>query len=112
VPIVDREHAGGDGAIVLSGYGAGGFYDGNTTVDDLALVGFRRPDTGTLLAIKFSFSLHQESGQCDCWAVEIAGALDGERAGLTALFDPRQRKGSFNEHMTPTLRFNGAAVPL
>ena len=112
MPIVDREHAGGDAAIVLSGYGAGGFYDGNTTVDDVALEGFRRSDNSNLLTIKFSISVHQESGQCDGWEVEIAGALDGERDGLTALFDPRQRKGSFNDHMTPTLRFNGIAVPL
>ena len=112
MPIVDREHAGGDAAIVLSGYGAGGFYDGNTTVDDLALAGFRRPDNGERLAIQFSFSVHQESGQCDSWDVEIDGAPDGERDELAALFDPRQRKDSFNDHMTPTLRFNGTAVPL
>jgi hypothetical protein len=29
-----------------------------------------------------------------------------------ALFDPRQREGSFNDHMTPRLRFNGTDVPL
>jgi hypothetical protein len=112
VPIVDRECAGGDASIVLGGYGAGGFYDGNTTVDDLALAGFHRPDNGNLLAIKFSLSVHQESGQCDSWDVEIDGALDSERAEVTALFDPRQRKDSFNDHMTPTLRFNGTTVPL
>ena len=112
VPIVDHTYAGGDASIVLGRYGAGGFYDGNTTVDDLALAGFHRPDNSNLLAIKFSFSVHQESGQCDSWDVEIDGAADGERDGLIALFDPRQRNGSFNDHMTPTLRFNGAAVPL
>ena len=112
MPIIDREHAGGVAAIVLSGYGAGGFYDGNTTVDDLALTDFRRPDNQNGLAIQFSFSVHQESGQSDSWNVEIDGALDSERGELIALFDPRQRKGSFNDHMTPTLRFNGTAVPL
>jgi hypothetical protein len=112
VPVVDRADANNDAAIVLGRYGAGGFYDGNTTVDDLALAGFRRPDNGKPLAIKFSFSVHQESGQCDSWDVEIDGAAGGERDALIALFDPRQRKGSFNDHMTPTLRFNGTAVPL
>ena len=112
MPIVDREHSGGDPAIVLSGYGAGGFYDGYATVDDLALTDFGRPDNQNQLAIKFSFSVHQESGQCDSWNVEIDGALDSERGELIALFDPRQRRGGFNDHMTPTLRFNGIAVPL
>jgi len=112
VPIVERADAQNDGAIVLGGYGAGGFYDGNTTVDDLALAGFRRPDSGAPLAIKFSVSVHQESGQCDSWDVEIDGAQDRERDELVALFDPSQRRGSFNDHMTPTLRFNGTAVPL
>ena len=112
MPIVDREHSGGNPAIVLSGYGAGGFYEGNTTVRDLALTHFHRPGNGKQLAIKFSFSVHQESGQCDSWDVEIDGALDSERGELIALFDPRQRKGSFNDHMTPTLQFNGIAVPL
>ena len=112
VPIVDRAPANTDTAIVLGGYGAGGFYDGNTTVDDLALAGFRRPDNGYLLAIKLSVSVHQESGQCDSWEVEIDGAADSERDALIALFDPRQRKGSLSDHMTPTLRFNGTAIPL
>ena len=112
MPIVGGDHAGGVAAIVVSGYGAGGFYDGNTTVDDVALVGFRRTDNGEPLAMKFSFSEHQESGQCDSWDVEIDGALDGERDELIGLFHPRQRKGWFNDHMTPTLRFNGTAVPL
>jgi hypothetical protein len=112
VPIVDREHSGGDPAIVLGGYGAGGFYDGNTIVRDLALTDFGRPDSQNRLAIKFSFSVHQESGQCDSWDVDIDGALDGERDELIALFDPRQRRDGFNDHMTPTLRFNGIAVPL
>jgi hypothetical protein len=42
----------------------------------------------------------------------IDGALDGERDELIALFDPRQRTGSFNNDITPTLRFNGTTVPL
>jgi len=112
VPIGDREHAGGDAAIVLSAYSAGGFYDGNTTADDVALVRFRRPDNGKPLSIKFSFAEHQESGQCDCWEVAIDGALASERGGLIAVFDPGQRTGSFNNDITPTLRFNGTAVPL
>jgi hypothetical protein len=112
VPIVERESAGGDAAIVLGGYGAGDPYAGNTTVDDLALAGFRRADNGEALAIRFSFSVHQESGQCDSWEVEIAGALEGERDDLIALFDPRQRNGWFSDRMTPTLRFNGTVVPL
>lgn len=112
MPIVEGANAGSGASIVLGGYGAGGFYDGNTTVDDLALTEFRRPDNQNRLAIKFSLSVHQESGQCDSWDVEIDGALDSERGELIALFDPRQRKGSFNDHMTPTLRFNGIAVPL
>jgi len=112
VPVVARADANNDAAIVLGGYGAGGFYDGNTTVDDLALAGFHRPDNGALLAIKFSLSVHQESGQCDSWDVEIDDARDGERDELVALFHPSQREGSFNNHMTPTLRFNGTDVPL
>lgn len=112
VPIVDGAYAAGDASIVLGGYGAGDIYRGSTTVDDLALAGFHRPDNGNLLAIKLSLSVHQESGQCDSWDVEIDGAADGERDGLIALFDPGQRNGSFNNHMTPTLRFNGTTVPL
>jgi len=112
VPILDRADANDGAAIVLGGYGAGGFYDGNTTVDELALAGFHRPDNGDLLAVKFSIAVHQESGQCDSWDVEIDGAQDRERDELVALFDPRQREGSFNDHMTPTLRFNATAVPL
>ena len=112
MPIVEGAPAGGEAAIVLGGYGAGDLYTGNTTVDDVALVGFRRPDSGEPLAIRFTFSVHQESGQCDSWDVEIDGALDRERDELVALFHPRQRRGGFNDHMTPTLRFNGTAVPL
>jgi hypothetical protein len=112
VPVLDRANTGADAAIVLSGYGAGDLYSGNATADDVALLRFRRPDNGEPLAIKFSFAEHQESGQCDCWEVEIDGALDGERDELIALFDPRQRTGSFNNDITPTLRFNGTTVPL
>lgn len=112
VPILDRADANGDAAIVLGGYGAGDMYQGHTTADDVALAGFRRPDNGERLEIKFTFAVHEESGQCDSWDVEIDGALDGERDVLIALFDPRQRTDSFNDHMTPTLRFNGTAVPL
>jgi len=112
VPIVDHANAGGDAAIVLSGYGSGNLYSGNTTADDVALLRFRRPDNGEPLAIQFSFAEHQESGQCDCWEVAIAGALDSERSELIAIFDPRQRTGSFNNDMTPTLRFNEITFPL
>jgi len=68
---------------------------GNTTVDDLALAGFHRPDSGDPLAIKFSFSVHQESGQCDSWDVEIDGAQDREEGERQPADDDAEaRRGS------------------
>jgi hypothetical protein len=112
VPIADRVCTNDDAAIVIGRYGAGDLYTGNTIVDDVELVGLRRPGNDQPLAIKFTLAVHQESGQCDAWDVEIDGALDSERDELIALFDPRQRKGWFSDTMTPTLRFNGTALPL
>ncbi len=109
VPIVEQPVEGT--CIALGAWGGGGFYSGSSNADELSLRAFARPD-GAPLRIAFTVIVHEDSGQIDCWEATIDGALDEERAALSAIFDPKPVAHRLNDSITPTLRWNGVAGPL
>lgn len=94
--------------LFCSSWSGGDPYSGTTSSVNLRLE-VQRPETG-LLRIKFDYALHELSGQCDEWRVEVNGAVDSEREALWVLFHPRQQRHHWNEHISPAFKFNGAEV--
>lgn len=92
-------------SIVRGGYFAGDAYTGGIADDELALVGFRRPQGGAL-ALRFRCAVHQESGDVDAWALHVRGARGDEESDLRRLFAPTEReRARFNDRTSPTFTF-------
>lgn len=92
-------------AIVTGGYVAGDMHSGGVHDDELALVGFRRPQGGAL-RLRFRCAVHQESGDVDAWALYVQGATADEESELRRIFAPTDLERSrFADRTTPQLTF-------
>lgn len=97
-------------AVVIDHDNHGDMYSGATTVHILSVDG-TRPDTGEHFRLYFRFAVHEWSGQCDAWSLDITGTRPGEDAAFRELFSPAEYSGYWNNHVSAECIVNGTAVP-
>jgi hypothetical protein len=97
---------GSDAVVRVASDVGGGTYDGGTWNLSIAVDGALRTD-GTPITVSFVMLEHEISGQCDGWTLELAGLGDDASAAAIELFHPRQRRGPWNDHVTPRLVVDG-----
>jgi hypothetical protein len=105
LPIVgDQDEAGAAAMIRVHRYSSGDMYSGYSMAERISLEGCAP------LALSFTYSLHELSGQCDDWTLEISGAPDASRPRFAEAFHPRQQTSWWNQNISPSFRFDGTEV--
>ncbi|HEY1546539.1 MAG TPA: hypothetical protein VGG28_01900 [Kofleriaceae bacterium] len=105
IPIVRNQHEPGATAALRVNSGSyGDPYSGSWTSERISL------DGCAPLKLVFTYSLHELSGQCDDWTLEISGAPEASRLRFAELFRPRQQTNYWNQNISPSFRFNGVDV--
>lgn len=90
-------------AIVITHSYYSDMYSGGPYVDVLE---FR----GAELSVRFEMWVHDLSGQCDRWELDVRGAREDDMASLGDIFHPRHRSGHWGNHATVEYMFNGRKV--
>src|SRR5688500_15518150 len=94
VPIVKTE-TDAKNTIVWTNYGGGDMYSGATSSHEIKLALLR---SEAPLEVRFSYTLHELSGQVDDWTVRLTGATPADVEGLSAVFSPTQNPDYWNNH--------------
>lgn len=109
VPIVKASLPGPTATIVIDSAGYGDMYSGPVTMVLLALT-MPPPETGAALSVRFSYALHEWSGQVDQWEVHVEGVTPADVVALSEVFSPTQNTNHWNNHVGPVLYVNGRAA--
>jgi hypothetical protein len=104
LPIVRGDDLGAAAVIRVRSGSYGDMYSGYSLSERISLEGCAP------LSLSFTYSLHELSGQCDDWTLEISGAPEASRSRFAEVFHPRQQTNYWNQNISPVFRFDGADV--